>query len=567
MTRTGTVIDGKYEILKQVGKGGMSIVYLAMDKRLNKQWAVKEVQKNNERNNQVMINALLAETNLMKKLDHPALPRIVDIIENADTYYIIMDYIEGESLDKSIVKYGAQSEEVVLDWAKQLCDALNYLHSQKPPIIYRDMKPSNIMLKPAGNLKLVDFGIAREYKDKTRTDTTVLGTPGYAPPEQHRGTTDQRSDIYALGMTLHHLLTGIDPRTAGYEYLSVRQWKPSLSEGMEAIIDKCTAINPEDRYQNCAELMYDLEHPDLIAYGYKKKQKRKLVIFLLSFFFFLLFSVAAILFYSGAVKERNNTYEILTSSAIAAASLEEKRESYKTAIEIYPGRIEAYICLLEAYQAEGTFSRQENDEFLALYNANQDAIERTATAVETANLNYQIGMIYFNYYTNEDGSVSISSRINKSYSFFAKNHEKKEELWKEQFAYQTVSECYYQICDFYKKFIFDTVTIEEASKDNYLQLFGRIYESLDSIKESGAYNQLSLCNGTFMLLYDQRIKMAQVDVEQEKVENLLNIVYQRAKSLSVNKEQSRKLQTEILNKYAEYKEAIQRAYDAERRKD
>ena len=130
MTEIGSVIDGKYEILKEIGRGGMSVVYLAMDKRLNKQWAVKEIRKKgNGKNDEIVVNSLLAEANMMKKLDHPALPRIVDIIDNGITIYVVMDYIEGESLDKILKEYGAQPEEMVIGWAMQLCDALSYLLS------------------------------------------------------------------------------------------------------------------------------------------------------------------------------------------------------------------------------------------------------------------------------------------------------------------------------------------------------------------------------------------------------------------------------------------------------
>ena len=204
MTQNGTVIDNKYEILKMIGKGGMSVVYLAMDKRLNKQWAVKEIKKeSNGKNNEVIVQSLLAEANLMKRLDHPSLPRIVDIIDNGKTIYVVMDYIEGEPLDKILNEYGAQPQELVIEWAKQLCDVLDYLHSQSPPIIYRDMKPANIMLKPEGNLKVIDFGIAREYKELNLADTVSLGTKGYAAPEQFggKGQTDARTDIYCLGVT------------------------------------------------------------------------------------------------------------------------------------------------------------------------------------------------------------------------------------------------------------------------------------------------------------------------------------------------------------------------------
>ena len=154
MAEIGSVIDGKYEILRKIGRGGMSVVYLAMDTHLNKQWAVKEIRKKgNGKDDVVIVNSLLAEANMMKKLDHPSLPRIVDIIDNGETIFVVMDYIEGESLDKILLEYGPQPEELVIAWAKQLCDVLSYLHSQKPPIIYRDMKPANIMLKPEGNIK------------------------------------------------------------------------------------------------------------------------------------------------------------------------------------------------------------------------------------------------------------------------------------------------------------------------------------------------------------------------------------------------------------------------------
>ena len=148
MAEIGTLIDGKYEILKQIGKGGMSTVYLAMDQHLNKQWAVKEIRhKADDKESHIIIQSLVAEANLMKKLDHPALPRIVDIIDSRDTIYVIMDYIEGEPLSRILEREGPQPEEDVLEWAKQLCDVLSYLHTRKPPVIYRDLKPGNIMIR------------------------------------------------------------------------------------------------------------------------------------------------------------------------------------------------------------------------------------------------------------------------------------------------------------------------------------------------------------------------------------------------------------------------------------
>lgn len=558
MTKVGNILEEKYEILREIGRGGMSVVYLAMDTRLNKQWAIKEIRKKgNGREDQVIVNSLLAEANLMKKLDHPSLPRIVDIIDTGTTIYVVMDYIEGESLDRILNEYGAQDEELVIGWAKQICDALSYLHSQKPPIIYRDMKPANVMLKPEGNIKIIDFGIAREYKEQNLADTTILGTKGYAPPEQYYGQTNPRSDIYALGMTMHHLLTGMDPRSTE-QYAPVRQWNPSLSEEIEAIIDKCVQNREEDRYQNCNELLYDLEHPEQAGKNYKLQQKKKLRTFIITSVACVVSLLSGIICNKVSVNMNNNTYEALIS-VMESTSLTEKIDSYKNAIAIYPYDTRAYVKILEAYENEGTFSKNENDVFLALYNANKDGFDRES--VEILDLNYKTGMMYFNYYTDQNGNSSFNTRIQKAYSFFAENNQllaTNEDL--QTFNERNISNCYYEICSFYKKYVFESASVEEASKENYDDLINKIRLAMDDVKEAGAYDKLTLYNGTFMLLYDQRSAMQTVNVELQDITDLLDELYTETSSITVQKEQSKKLQSEILENYKVYKEAIERTY-------
>lgn len=560
MTEIGVVIDGKYEILTEIGRGGMSIVYLAMDTRLNKQWAVKEIRKSSRgKNDEIIINSLLAEANMMKQLDHPALPRIVDIIDNGVTIYVVMDYIEGESLDKILKSEGIQPEEKVIGWARQVCDALIYLHSQKPPIIYRDMKPANIMLKPEGNIKIIDFGIARQYKEESVADTMVLGTKGYAPPEQYIGQTDARSDIFALGMTMYHLLTGNDPRR-GTAYVPARNYNPKVSEGVEMIIDKCVQLAPENRYQNCRELLYDLEHPQLITKGYKKKQRRKLILFTVVASLSILFAVGGYVANKVSVDIKKNDYsELVTLSS--ATSLEEKIQSYKRAIRIYPNRTEAYQAMLEAYEDEGVFSKEQSDEFLALYNRNKDEFDYTK--VETAELLYKIGLMYFNYYTEKDGNYSFATRVQKSFSFFEQNYN--NESIAEIFANQYPSDCYYQIGKFYKKYILNGSTVEEPSQNSYEELFQTIDMVLKDIGQLSAYDQLSMYNTVFMLLYDQRVGMKQVEIGKERVMDLLDKVYENATELSVYKDQSIKLKKEIVDNYDRYKQAILRVYTNQER--
>ncbi len=557
MIKIGDIVDGQYEILKEIGHGGMSTVYLAMDKRLNKQWAVKEIKKEgSNKNKQVVLNSLLVEAELMKKLDHPSLPRIVSIINDEQTISIIMDYIEGETLEKIIKEYGAQPQDTVIEWAMQLCDVLSYLHRQNPPIIYRDMKPANIMLKPEGNLKVFDFGVAREYKEKSLADTTILGTKGFAPPEQFGSRqTDARSDIYALGMTMHNLLTGIDPRTPGYEYASIRQYRPELSDSLEYIIDKCTAIDANNRYQSCDELMYDLQHIEQIEGGYKKKQKRKLGLFIASAILTVVCAASGLVLRITASNMDKNNYESLIGLS-EATSYDEKIDSYTQAIAIYPNDTRAYEKLLEAYEFEGTFGKEQNDGFLALYNKNKDSFDKTS--LEFAELNYKVGMMYFNYYNADGEEVQFSERVQKAYPFFKDNYDNAPNSFDEK----ELSDCYYQICNFYKVYILNNVNVQDPSKSVYDELLTTIESAMQSVENAGTYDKLTLYNGAFMLLYDQRMNMVSTNVDKDRILSLMDNINSKTNSLPEStKEQTKKLQTEIGNYYEEYKTAIERAYE------
>lgn len=244
--------DGKYRIIDILGKGGMSTVYLAENVRLGTLWAIKEISKEHDSKIDIYV-----EPNILKKLNHPALPRIFDIIENDTNFYIIMDYIDGCNLSDKLKLCGRFPEDTVIDWAIQICDVLIYLHSFEPnPIIYRDMKPSNIMLTKDDRIKLIDFGIAREYKLSAITDTVYIGTRGYAAPEQYgSGQTNERTDIYSLGITLYHFLTGIGPNEPPYQIKPIRCFDQSFSKELERIIDKCIRQNPDERYQSANELL------------------------------------------------------------------------------------------------------------------------------------------------------------------------------------------------------------------------------------------------------------------------------------------------------------------------
>ncbi|MCM1498616.1 MAG: serine/threonine protein kinase [Clostridium sp.] len=360
MTKVGMILEGKYELLKQIGQGGMSVVYLALDVRLNKQWAVKEIKKENTQDTEILLRSLKTEAEVLKKVDHPVLPRIVDIIHCEGTIFVVMDYIEGRTLEEVLESEGAQPQKQVIEWAKDLCSALNYLHSMNPPVIYRDMKPSNIMLKPDGRVKLIDFGTAKVMDRESAADTVALGTRGYAAPEQFgddrgRGVhkTDARTDIYSLGVSLYYVLTGNPPDEPPYVVKSIRDWNPMLSGGLDKIIKKCTMHNPEERYQNCADLMYALEHFEELDDAFRRACWRKMRSFLVCAALTVVSAVTALGGYVGDKRERRQNYEYLMNDAYVhtvQGEYEQAANIYAKAITEVDGRRNtAYLELLRLY--------------------------------------------------------------------------------------------------------------------------------------------------------------------------------------------------------------------------
>jgi len=249
----------------------------------------------------------------------------------------------------------------------------------------------------------------------------------------------------------------------------------------------------------------------------------------------------------------NSDYEALVSIS-TGSSLEDKIANYTEAIEIYPDRTDAYLKMLEAYQDEGLFGKAQNDEFLAVYNSYKSYLDSTDPAV--AELNYRIGMLYFNYYVENDfGEYSFSTRVQKAYPFFAENYNNGI-----AFESRTMSDCYYRVCSFYKKYILNTTTVEEASGEDYSELISVIETTVNTVASAGAYDQLTFYNSVFLLMYDQRTGMAQVNVDMQRVLDLYDTIHYRTSELVVQKEQSRKLQDEILNNYDNYRSAIERAF-------
>jgi serine/threonine protein kinase len=258
------MLANRYRLLQVLGQGGMSRVYLAEDARLGVRVAVKEnLQTGAEARAQFR-----QEAQILARLSHPNLPRVMDHFVDAASgqQYLIMDYVEGEDLQSMIARRGPLPEHMALAWVRQILEALEYLHAQKPPVIHRDIKPGNIKITPQGRAVLVDFGIAKVYAAGTPTITGArAATPGYAPPEQYGMRTSERSDIYALGATLYTMLTGKCPPDAPLRIAGESTLVPphslgvAVSPNVEAVVLKAMELQSSRRYQSVTELRRMLE--------------------------------------------------------------------------------------------------------------------------------------------------------------------------------------------------------------------------------------------------------------------------------------------------------------------
>ncbi|MCS7283022.1 MAG: serine/threonine protein kinase, partial [Anaerolineae bacterium] len=270
----GQMLQNRYRIISMLGQGGMGAVYRAWDTRLEVHVAVKEMTPQPGLDSQTLAQLrqqFRQEATILARLSHPHLVRVTDFFEEGGNAYLVMDFVEGQSLADLIGQHGALPENQVLGWTAQLLDALAYCHSKG--IIHRDIKPQNVIIRPDGRAVLVDFGLVKLWDPRdprTRTAMRGMGTPEYAPPEQYEmaaGHTDPRSDIYSLGATLYHALTGQAPITATlrmadpHQFYPPRVLNPRITPRTEQAILKAMELNRGLRWSSAAEMAQALGLP------------------------------------------------------------------------------------------------------------------------------------------------------------------------------------------------------------------------------------------------------------------------------------------------------------------
>jgi serine/threonine protein kinase len=256
MIAPNSIIGGRYRVVKSLGGGGMKLVYLAEDLRLAaRRCALAEMVDSftSPDMQSQAVSAFQREADMLAQLNNEHIPRIFDRFSEANHHYLVMEYIDGPTLDDELRKNGGKLKpERVIDIALQILDTLDYLHNLAPPVIYRDLKPSNVMITSEGQAKLIDFGIARHFQPLS--NATMIGTQGYAPPEQYRGKVETRSDLYALGATMHHALSGRDPASeAPFSFPSLRKLCPDLEPALSAIVDQSLAYDVVNRMPSAAD--------------------------------------------------------------------------------------------------------------------------------------------------------------------------------------------------------------------------------------------------------------------------------------------------------------------------
>lgn len=400
MLKKGTKLNDTYSIVEEIGSGGGGVVYKAYHERLKTYVVVKQIREK--------VKGILesrAEADILKRIKHTYLPRVYDFLEVDGEIYTVMDYVPGRSLDKVLKEEKKIPQKQVLRWAEQLAEALDYLHNQTPPIIHSDIKPANIMLTPEGNICLIDFNISLAFDSNMKKSTGISG--GYSPPEQYRnigsyqkfagiqisernvgkealsdetatvssdiqdstvtdrageetGTqkdaiwgiekaigqgVDERSDIYSLGATLYHLLTGVKPDHNFEKIVPIDQYDLGLGKGFLAILNKMMQLCPEDRYQNGGELLYALQHIYELDDEYKGylAKRRSIKIFAAVLWISGIFLAVAGIGVRG--REVNTSYNRNVDAAdmaIESGDFEAAREYVDAAKNILPHRIEAY---------------------------------------------------------------------------------------------------------------------------------------------------------------------------------------------------------------------------------
>lgn len=432
---------GSYEIIELIGKGGMSEgVYIAKHIRLHNFWAVKQIKLPDN----ISEHRIMEEANILRELDWINIPKIVDIYHENGYLFMVQEYVSGQTLSKYILTNEDDiEEEIIIEIARQLCDTLNYLHSRKNPIIYRDLKPDNIIMDTNGIIKLLDFGIAKKNSSSNLIDDISFGTDGYAAPEQYVYTydfnkniydkskkrefirTDEKTDIYSFGATLYDLVTKEITKTRSYKKQNKIQKligeinpniarvvfnKENISEGLKYIIKRCMEYDPDKRYKSINEIKKDLQNIQQLSKEIKNKSKKHLLKKISIVIIILLVTSGAFISFKKIQNYKENKFKITISEIskeIKSGNYLSGEKQLKNLIENNPKKLDSYKILFQSYIDKGQYTK---------------VIEESKENIQEGNYDEELLHIVGDaHLLNEDyiGAISIYKNIlNENPSYF-----------------------------------------------------------------------------------------------------------------------------------------------------
>ena len=421
------------------------------------------------------------------------------------------------------------------------------------------MKPANVMLKPDGNIMVIDFGTAKNYEIDLG-ETTGIGTIGYAAPEQYIGSglgrTDARTDIYCLGITLYHLLTNVDPCKNLISDKSIRAVNPALSHGLDAIIKKCTEHQPDDRYQTCAELMYDLENYEILEPLYKKKQKRKLGSFVLTILLAIVMAISGFVLNLTAAKMATDTYDTRIDDAAKTTDYDTKVSIYEECIAIpnKAGEKEAYLGLIQAFKEnDSVFSVDEGKLLEKLIKNNKAALQENPE--NYTEICFETGKLYWYYYDYADGSQIAKAK--SSIEWFQDVIDNAPE------GYENLgmAKVYANIGIFYRDI---TTNITEANdKGKYKPLFENLTELMNSVaadENESEIVRLELIELTRGAIQQYATKFKVDGITEDQLTELYNSVANTVNSIETTADKTDELKATTVSNLPDTKAAIESAY-------
>ena len=548
------IILNKYRIVRIVSgdgtnKRGMSNLYKAQDRDLGIHWAIKEIIKNSDGTVSIQQSALIREAQIMRKLQHPSIPRIVSIEQLPDRILIVMDWVDGKSVGDWLRTSGAMTPARGVSIIKSVCGVLSYLHNRPTPIFYRDMKPENIMYDPnTKRVMLLDFGISVEV-DPNKPIKDRLGTKGYfdkyslAPSRRELASGvkeryfDLRSDVYSLGWTMFHIFTGVHP----HNYIKpkkdknqeitrdVREFAKNVPKSLADVIIKATEEEPRDRYQSIEELQIALEELDKVDRGLNKKLKRKINTVIGIGFTGMLLSVGSIAPYMAYEQGLKNEYNVLVSNASKSGDFDD----FVKVIEYSSKDITPYFGLIDAIKKDGVFSPGEEKTFLDLVNPNLVSLEKDSRYKEFA---FEVGRLYWLYY-NKENSEETASR-----------------WFKDAKGYSKLADVYASVGSF------PTEVIKAANEGTDSGMYKKQWDLLNSVTGQSELVELQIVKARLYLLSTYPYRLKADGVSYEEVLASLDSISSLVEESKGKQGRQAELAHEISSKLEEARKVIEEAY-------